>query len=76
MRKRLRAALIVAGIVMSLSGCAALEETRKDGAHFATWQHMGYSLWRATPKDTTKRDIDASLREKWWGDVIRVEPIL
>lgn len=35
-RERLRVALIAAGILMSLSGCAALEETRKNGAHFAT----------------------------------------
>lgn len=76
MRKGLWAGLVVAVIVISVSGCAALEETRKNGAHFATWQHMGYSLRRATPKETTKRDVEASQREKWWGEVIRVEPIL
>jgi hypothetical protein len=37
---------------------------------------MGYSLRRATPKETTKRDVEASQREKWWGEVIRVAPIL
>ncbi len=37
---------------------------------------MGYPLWRATPKDTTQGDMEASRREKWWGDAIRVEPIL
>lgn len=76
MRKGLWAVLVVGVIVISVSGCAALEETRKNGAHFATWQHMGYSLWRATPKETTKPDIESSQREKWWGEVIRVEPIL
>lgn len=76
MRKGLWAVLVVAVIVTSVSGCAALEETRKNGAHFATWQHMGYSLWRATPKETTQPDIESSQREKWWGEVIRVEPIL
>lgn len=80
MRKRLWVGLIVAGALFSLSACsaktqAALEETRKNGAHFATWHHMGYSLWRATPTETTKPDIAAAQKEKWWGEVILVEPI-
>jgi hypothetical protein len=37
---------------------------------------MGYSIGRATPKDTTKSDISAAQQEKWWGDPVRVEPIL
>ncbi|MBI4736919.1 MAG: hypothetical protein HY766_12825 [candidate division NC10 bacterium] len=80
MRKKLWMGLIAAGALFSLSACsastqAALEETRKNGAHFATWHHMGYSLRRATPKETTKQDIAAAQKEKWWGEVILVEPI-
>ncbi|MBI4573432.1 MAG: hypothetical protein HY713_09150 [candidate division NC10 bacterium] len=33
------------------------------------------SVWRATPKETTKQDIAATQKEKWWGEVILVEPI-
>ena len=51
-------------------------EEQANGAHFATWQHMGYSLNRATPKDTTRDDIAAAGKEKWWGDPVRVEPIM
>jgi len=62
-------------LFLSLSACAALEETRQQGAHFATWKHMGYSLWRGTPNETTRQDISTAQQEKWWGEVVRVEPI-
>jgi hypothetical protein len=60
---------------LSLSACAALEETRQQGAHFASWNHMGYSLMRGDPKTTTKSDVSVAQQEKWWGEVVRVEPI-
>jgi len=83
MRKQVRVAFMLAAAALFLvvSACSArtqffLEETRMNGAHFATWQHVGYSLWRATPEETTKTDIQAAQQEKWWGEVIVVEPIL
>lgn len=81
MRRRVWVALAVGGMFLSLSACsastmAALEETRKSGAHFATWTHMGYSLRRGTPESTTKQDIEAAQRDKWWGEVVLVAPIL
>jgi hypothetical protein len=79
MRSRLWVGLLAVGVMLSLSACGSwsryLAEERQNGAHFATWQHMGYSLYRATPQDTTKSDIQAAQAEKWWGDVIRVAPI-
>lgn len=75
MRTRTVWALFLATLVLSLSACAALEETRKNGAHFATWQHMGYSLFRGTPENTKKTDIAGAQQDKWWGEVVRVEPI-
>lgn len=80
MRRRVWVALAVVGMFLSLSACSArtqvaLEETRKNGAHFATWRHMGYSLKRGTSETTTKRDIEAAQRQKWWGEVVMVAPI-
>ncbi len=79
MRSRIWAVLLAAGLMLSLSACEGwgryLAEERQNGAHFATWQHMGYSLFRATPQETTKGDIQAAQSEKWWGDVVRVAPI-
>jgi hypothetical protein len=79
MRRRVWIALLAIGVMVSLSACGSwapyLAEERQNGAHFATWQHMGYSLFRATPKDTTRRDIASAQQERWWGDPILVEPI-
>ncbi len=79
MRRRAWVALLAIGVMVSLSGCGSwsryLAEERQNGAHFATWQHMGYSLFRATPKETTKMDVASAQQEKWWGDPILVEPI-
>ena len=81
MRKPVWFGLLAAVMFISLVGCSArtqraLQQTREGGAHFATWQHLGYSVGRATPKDTTKGDIAAAQQEKWWGDPVRVEPIM
>ncbi len=81
--------LALAGMVVAVSACspktqAALEDEQKNGAHFATWNHMGYSLKRGTPETTTKRDIERAGGEpcmgmnvkcKWWGEVVKVQPI-
>ena len=79
---------LAASTVLVLSGCSArtmqaLEEEQKNGAHFATWKHLGYSVTRGTPESTTKGDVDASQKDqclpnqecKWWGEVVMVQPI-
>ncbi len=88
MKKGVSVVLVAAATVVALSACsaqtrAALEEERINGAHFATWSHMGYSLFRDSPEATTKQDIDQSQGDKclpnqtckWWGEVVRVQPI-
>lgn len=81
MRRRVMMAIATTAILFAVSACAAnlradLQAERKNGAHFASWQHMGYSLFRATPKDTTKQDLVAAQKEKWWGEVVRVAPMM
>ena len=68
MRKPLWLGLLAAAMFISLVGCSAqtmraLKEEQANGTHFATWQHMNYSINRATPKDTTKSDIVASKKQ-------------
>ena len=88
MRKAVSVLLLAGATVLALSACsartmAALDEEQKNGAHFATWQHMGYSLNRGTPETTTKGDIQTSQNDKclpnqeckWWGEVVMVQPI-
>ncbi len=88
MRSVVLGALFV-GVLVLGSGCspktqAALEDERVNGAHFATWHHMGYSLKRGTAETTTKRDVEHAQGEpcmgmnvkcKWWGEVVKVQPI-
>ena len=77
------AALVLAGAACSARTQLAMEETQKNGAHFATWNHMGYSVNRGTPETTTKKDIDIAKADQclpsqtcaWWGEPIRVQPI-
>ena len=79
---------VLAALVLTVSACSArtnafLEEERQNGAHFASWSHMGYSLARGTPETTTKQDIERSQKDmclpnqtcKWWGEVVTVQPI-
>jgi len=79
---------VFASAVLALSACSArtqlaLEEEKKNGAHFATWSHMGYSVNRGTPQTTTKQDIQLSQADqclpnqicKWWGEPVQVQPI-
>ena len=89
MKKAVSVILVGGAMILTMSACSArtmadLEEERQNGAHFATWQHMGYSINRGTPETTTKGDIDASQRDKclpnleckWWGEPVMVQPIL
>jgi hypothetical protein len=86
MRNVVVGALLVG--LLAIAACSArtqlaLEEERKNGAHFATWSHMGYSLNRGTPESTTKRDVELSKADQclpnqqcaWWGEQVRVQPI-
>ncbi len=88
MRKRLAMVVLLAATGMAVSACSARGQffervTRENGAHFATWNHMGYSVWRASPKDTSRQDVAMAQSDKctpsmncpWFGEVVRVEPI-
>ncbi len=86
--RRLSVILLAVAAVAMLSACSArtklaMEETQKNGAHFATWSHMGYSVKRGTPETTTKQDIQLAQGDrclpnqicKWWGEPVQVAPI-
>ena len=88
MRKSVSVPVLVVAALLALTACSArtqlaMEETKKNGAHFATWNHMGYSVNRGTPETTTKSDIDLSQNDrctpsvpcKWFGEPVMVQPI-
>jgi hypothetical protein len=81
-------AILAVGLFAALSACSArtqlaMEETQKNGAHFATWNHMGYSVNRGTAQSTTKQDVEISKADQclpnqkcsWWGEPVMVQPI-
>jgi hypothetical protein len=81
MQRKLWMGVLAAAVLFSVSACAAntralLAEEQRNGAQFASWQHLGYSLFRGTPQTTTRKDLLASQREKWWGEVVRVAPMM
>jgi hypothetical protein len=81
MQSKLWMAFLAGAVLFAVSACTAntrelLSEEQKNGAHFATWEHMGYSLFRGTPKTTTKKDIAAAQQEKWWGEVVQGNPMM
>jgi hypothetical protein len=76
MRNGLRMAVLAVGVFAFLSACSArtqlaMEETKKNGAHFAT------------PETTTKGDVEIAKADRclpsqtcaWWGEPVKVQPI-
>ena len=79
MRRGIAFALML-GVVVVTGGCATSEEWaewRAHPTHFASNQHMGFSLHHtgANPTPNVRRhDIDAAQKESWWGKAILVSP--
>ena len=79
MRLRILSALLLAGSVVVVAGCATSEEWtewRNHSTHFASNQHMGFSVKNreGTPPRVRRSDIESSRAESWWGKVILVSP--
>ena len=73
-------AAVVLGVLAVTGGCATSEEWsewKAHSTHFASDQHMGFSMRNnkdgSNPK-VTRRDMESSPRENWWGKVITVRP--
>ena len=80
MRKQCAIAVMLGGAMVAASGCATSEqweEWRTHPTHFASGQHMGFSLRHTGENPTphvTKEDITVARAEKWWGEAIVVSP--
>ena len=77
MRTRVLAVTLAMFAALAVSACSAmteraLQEEQKNGAQFASWDHMGYTLFRATPEKTTKQDIEESRQQRWWGAPVKI----
>ena len=74
-----RLAVIVLGSLAALStGCATSQEWaewKSHSAHFASGDHMGFSLRNreGTPARVTRVDVETSRAQAWWGKPITVD---
>ncbi len=79
MLSRIASAALLSGVVLLPAACATSEEWgewRSHTSHFASDQHMGFSLRNdvgSAPR-VTRSDIDAARQQNWWGKAITVQP--
>jgi hypothetical protein len=68
---------VVLAAALGAAGCASSEQWqdwRSHNTHFASDQHMGFSVRNtegSAPK-VRRTDIDASRTQQWWGKVVTV----
>ena len=79
MRKRVLAAMLLTGVVMTAGACATSEEWaewKSHSSHFATGDHLFFSArnTEGTPPRVTRRDLELARTEAWWGKTITVSP--
>jgi hypothetical protein len=69
----------LAAMLLLAAGCATSEQWRdwrSHSTHFASGQHMGFSLrnTEGSPPRVRRSDVEASRAESWWGKAITVSP--
>jgi hypothetical protein len=69
--------LLVGGVLVAATGCATGEEWqiwRSNGAHFASGDHMFFSLrnQHGAKPTVTRKDITLARDQGWWGKPITV----
>lgn len=79
MRSLILSALLLGGTLVLTGACATSEEWaewQKHPTHFASGHHMGFSLRNreGMPPRVSRRDIEASRAQSWWGRAITVSP--
>lgn len=78
MGKTLRTTTILLAVAIGASACATSEqwkEWRSHPTHFATDQHMMFSLKNQGKTPRVRRsDETAAANQSWWGDPVLVRP--
>ena len=69
--------LLVGGVLVAATGCATGEEWqiwRSNGAHFASGDHMFFSIrnQHGAKPTVTRKDITLERDQGWWGKPITV----
>ena len=79
MRSGILATLLVGSVMLAVVGCATSEEWaewKAHSAHFASGNHVGFSLRNAegAPPQVSRTDVAIARTESWWGKAITVSP--
>jgi hypothetical protein len=80
MRNGVRRILTLLTVALAGSACATSEqwaEWRQHSAHFASSEHVGFSMRHRGASPTprvSQRDVEKAKAESWWGDPIVVRP--
>jgi hypothetical protein len=69
--------VVLLGVVLLTGACATSQEWsdwRQNKAHFASSQHVLFSLRNSTSSDVrvTRADVEATRTEGWWGTPVTV----
>ena len=73
-QRNLRRAVLFGSLVLGLGACASKDEWaewRSHSSHFASGDHMGFSLKNmgSTPK-VSRKDMRESGTQSWWGKAV------
>ncbi len=71
------ALLAVVGLASACATPAQWAEWRQHSSHFASAEHLGFSVGHQGPAPTapvTRRHLDRARAEAWWGEPIVVRP--
>ncbi|MGH7406260.1 MAG: hypothetical protein ACREJA_10345 [Candidatus Methylomirabilales bacterium] len=70
MGKKMKFVLVGLALAGAISGCSSTYGIQPGGPHFASFDHMGYSLRGEKPR-LTKAEASVAKAEKWWGIPVR-----
>lgn len=80
MRTRIRLIMTLLATAASAGACATpaqWEEWRKHPTHFASGDHLLFSLRHRGPNPTPRvyrSELEKARQENWWGEVVIVRP--
>lgn len=71
MGKKMKCVLVGLILAGAISGCSSMYGIQPGGPHFASWDHMRYSLRGGEKPALTKAEASTAKTEKWWGIPVR-----
>lgn len=67
MRKKVGVIIVGVALAGGLSACANTYGIPPGGPHFASWDHLTYSLFEGKKPPLTKAELEEAKKQGWWG---------